>query len=91
MLVDLGRGTSVLLRAHHAHLIPVVATPSTSIRWATYWICPSRAGQFPAKIREQFELVKSPATAEEEQRRVKLLDSRACFAPLTPKDLPLEV
>jgi len=56
-----------------------------------HWICPSRAGQFPAKIREQFELVKSPATAEEEQRRVKLLDSRAWFAPLTPRDLPLEV
>jgi len=56
------------------------------------WVCPNRAALIPASVREDFELSESPAvSAEEEQRRVKLLDSRGWFAPLHPKHLPLQV
>ena|ERR1043165_7022624 len=56
------------------------------------WVCPNRAALIPASVREDFELSESPAvSAEEEQRRVKLLDSRGWFAPFHPKHLPLQV
>jgi len=56
------------------------------------WLCPGRVAQFPAKVRRQFQLPESTLiSAQEEQRRPRLIDSRAWFAPFQPDDVPLEV
>jgi hypothetical protein len=55
------------------------------------WLCPSRIAQFPLSIRKQFDLKAVLIPREEEHRRLKLLDSRAWFAPLLPENVPLQV
>src|SRR5438552_1988912 len=56
------------------------------------WISPNRSAQLPAHIRRQLELPNVLAiTAEEEQRLVRLLDSRGWYVPMLAKGAPLEV
>ena len=56
------------------------------------WLSPSRWAKLPQKIREQLELHQpQDVSPEEEQARIRLLDSRAWFAALQPRDRPLEV
>jgi Uncharacterised nucleotidyltransferase len=56
------------------------------------WLCPNTSVQLPDHLRKHLDLPKpkkvSPA---EEQRRIRLLDSRAWFAALQPMDQNLEV
>ena len=56
------------------------------------WLSPSRWAKLPQKIREQLGLHQpQDVSPEEEQARIRLLDSRAWFAALQPRDRPLEV
>jgi hypothetical protein len=56
------------------------------------WLSPNRAAQFPARIRKHFRLPEPVIVSpEEERRRVRLLDSRAWFAPFQSPDAPMEV
>ncbi len=57
-----------------------------------FWLCPNRARDFPVRLRNQLHLPKpEPVPASEELHRVKLLDSRAWFAPFQIEDRFLEV
>jgi hypothetical protein len=55
------------------------------------WLCPTRAAEVPAKIRQYFRLPKSVRVSpQDEQRRLHLIDSRAWF-PFPPRHVPMEV
>ncbi|MDB6016099.1 MAG: hypothetical protein JWR19_588 [Pedosphaera sp.] len=57
-----------------------------------FWLCPNRAREFPEKLRKQLGLPKpEKISAAEQLHRIRLLDTRAWFAPLQPKDQYLEV
>lgn len=56
------------------------------------WVAPNRAGELPQNLRRELQLSEPARTDEqEEQTRVRLLDTRAWFAGYQPKDKPLEV
>src|SRR3954447_9809764 len=56
------------------------------------WLAPNKAATFPASLRRELQLSSpQPIEAKEEQRRVRLLDSRAWFAAYLPKDQPVEI
>ena len=56
------------------------------------WLSPSRAAKLPQKLRDQLGLNEHrEISPEEEETRIRLLDSRAWFAALQPRDRPLEV
>jgi len=56
------------------------------------WLCPSRAAEFPEKLRREIGLGKPEKLShEQELSRIKLLDSRAWFAAFQPRDKYLEV
>ena len=56
------------------------------------WLSPSRAAQLPEDLRERLGLRHNrEISPEEEEARIRLLDSRAWFAALQPRDRPLEV
>jgi len=56
------------------------------------WLAPNRAAELPHNLRRELQLSSPPRIApEEEQRRVRLLDSRAWFAAYHPKDQPVEI
>jgi hypothetical protein len=56
------------------------------------WLCPSRSAQFPTGLHERFGIVKCPPVSPDvEKARIRLLDTRAWFAPFQPKDKVLEV
>ena len=56
------------------------------------WMCPGRAAELPAGLRERFALptIETTDPGGMEHRRVRLFDSRPWFAPLEPTDRPLE-
>jgi len=56
------------------------------------WLSPNRAAKLPQKLRDQLGLNEHrEISPEEEEARIRLLDSRAWFAALQPRDRPLEV
>ncbi|MDB6020211.1 MAG: hypothetical protein JWQ04_68 [Pedosphaera sp.] len=56
------------------------------------WLCPERAAQLPFKLRKQLHLTSTHGEIEDcRGDRIKLLDSRAWFAPFQPRDKYLEV
>lgn len=57
------------------------------------WMCPGRAHQIPAWLRERFALpaIEADDVAAMEERRTKLFDSRPWFAPHQPTNRPLEL
>lgn len=56
------------------------------------WLTPSRSAQLPASLRSRLSLTQNkPISPEEERARIRLLDSRAWFASLQPKDRVLEI
>jgi hypothetical protein len=56
------------------------------------WLTPSRSAQLPDSLRSRLCLLPSkPVSPEAEQARIRLLDSRAWFASLQPKDRVLEI
>ena len=56
------------------------------------WLCPNRSAEFPKGVHEKIGGVKSPpVSAEVEERRIRLLDTRAWFAAFQAKDKVLEV
>jgi hypothetical protein len=56
------------------------------------WMCPGRARELPASLRERFALaaIEAEDLGAMEARRVRLLDSRPWFALHQPADRPLE-
>jgi Nucleotidyl transferase of unknown function (DUF2204) len=56
------------------------------------WLCPGRAAQLPASLRRKLHLPPCDEKAAGcREDRIKLLDSRAWFAPFQPPDKCLEV
>jgi hypothetical protein len=56
------------------------------------WVAPARAAELPGTIKRRLNLTSSIAvTPEEEERRVRLLDTRNWFAALCPVEKPLEI
>src|SRR5258706_10269900 len=56
------------------------------------WLSPGRAAQIPENIRQRLGLPDDEQISpEEEESRIRLLDTRAWFAALQPKDKVLEV
>jgi hypothetical protein len=56
------------------------------------WLCPSRAAEFPQSLKRRLNLAPAHSIAtEEEDRRIRLLDSRDWFAARLPCDKVLEI
>jgi hypothetical protein len=56
------------------------------------WLTPSRSAQLSSSVRSRFGLGQTKQVSPEEERaRIRLLDSRAWFASLQPKDRVLEI
>jgi hypothetical protein len=56
------------------------------------WLCPSRSAEFPEGVFERLGVIKCPpVSAEVERARIRLLDTRAWFAAIQPRDKVLEV
>ena len=64
----------------------------TAILTLFAWLSPSRAAQLPESLRERLNLSSAALISpEQEHARIRLLDTRAWFAALQPKDRVLEV
>jgi hypothetical protein len=56
------------------------------------WLCPTRATELPGSLKRRLNLAPSqPVAREEEDRRIRLLDSRHWFAARLPEDQVLEI
>jgi hypothetical protein len=56
------------------------------------WLCPNRAAELPAALQRRLNLAPTPSVAmQEEDRRIRLLDSRNWFAGRLPVDKVLEI
>jgi hypothetical protein len=55
------------------------------------WLCPKRASQLPQALRDKLRLDTPVIPRRMRRNRIRLLDTRAWFAALLPKNKPLEV